>query len=234
MNGNHQRGILKPSYTATVSIIISTYNRGNLLSRCINSVLLQSVNEWELIIADDGSSDDTYEVVNKYIALHPNIKYIKHTNAGQGLARNTGLLLSTGQYVTFLDSDDTYKPEHLHTRIAFMQANPALDIIHGGIEFSEDILVADYYNAGSMVNLKECIIAGGLFGKRHVFLELDGFNDQRYGEDADLWARACGKYNTLLIKGPETYLYTRAEHSVSKANTELLQHTQALVTPPVH
>ncbi|HEY9178802.1 MAG TPA: glycosyltransferase family 2 protein [Flavipsychrobacter sp.] len=234
MDGNRQLSMLRPCYTATVSVVISTYNRANLLDRCINSVLQQSVKEWELIIADDGSSDHTYEVVNKYIALYPNIKYIKTTNVGQALARNTGLLLSTGEYVTFLDSDDTYKPEHLYSRIAFMQANPALDVIHGGIELNEDILVPDYCNAGRMISLKECIISGGLFGKRHVFLDLNGFNNQRYGEDTELWTRASRKYNTLLITEPETYIYTRAEYSVSKANTELLQHTDITFITPVN
>lgn len=226
MNGNHQRSILKPHYTATVSIITSTFNRASHLDRCINSVLQQSIKEWELIIVDDGSSDNTFEVVNKYVVLHPNIKYVKHTNTGQGLARNTGILLSVGEYITFLDSDDAYKPEHLQTRISFMQSAPALDMIHGGIEFNDDIYVADYYKVGSMISLRECIISGGLFGKRHVFLELNGFSDQRYGEDTDLWARASSKYNTLLIKEPETYIYTRAEKSVSKENTELMQHRQ--------
>lgn len=223
MNDNHQRSILKPPYTAIVSVIVCTYNRAMHLDKCINSVLQQSIKEWELIIADDGSSDNTFEIVNKYIALHPNIKYVKHTNTGQGMARNTGLALSTGEYITFLDSDDAYKPEHLQTRIELMQAHPTLDMIHGGIEFNNDIHVADYYKKGDIVSLKECIISGALFGKRHVFFELDGFNDQRYGEDTDLWERASDKYNTLWIKEPKTYIYTRAEHSVSKENTELTQ-----------
>lgn len=220
MDYNHLRNILKPGHTALVSVIICTYNRAGHLNKCIESVLNQSINDWELIIVDDGSSDDTFEIINKYLARHTNIRYIKQSNTGQGLARNTGLLLATGEYITFLDSDDAYAPEHLQTRIDLMKANPGIDLLHGGILFNDDIYVADYYLEGKLISLKECIISGGLFGKSHVFFALSGFEDQRYGEDTDLWERASQKFNTQWIKEPETYIYTRAEDSVSKVTTE--------------
>ena len=140
---NHRRNILQPGYTATVSIVTCTYNRAPYLDRCINSVLQQSIEDWELIIVDDGSRDHTYEVVDKYLVQHKNIRYIKHANTGQGLARNTGILLATGEYITFLDSDDVYAPEHLQTRIDFMRTNPEIDMIHGGVFFNCDKYVGD-------------------------------------------------------------------------------------------
>jgi len=226
MDYNHQRNLLKPDYTASITVIICTYNRAPHLDRSITSVLQQTIQDWELIIVDDGSVDDSFDIISKYIGQYSNIKYVKHANAGQGLARNTGIALATGEYVTFLDSDDAYKPEHLQTRMDYMRANPHLDMIHGGILFNDDIYVADYYEKGKLISLKECILSGALFGKSHVFFELSGFKNQRYGEDTDLWERAIAKYNTEWIKEPETYIYTRAEQSVSKENTERIQKAQ--------
>jgi glycosyltransferase involved in cell wall biosynthesis len=217
---NHQRNILQTGHTATVSVITCTYNRAPYLDRCINSVLQQSIRKWELIIVDDGSSDNTFEVVDKYLTRYGNIRYIKQTNAGQGLARNAGIAIATGEYITFLDSDDAYAPEHLQTRIDFMKSNPEIDLIHGGILFNDDIDVADYYVKGNLINLKECIISGGLFGKSHLFYKLGGFKNQRYGEDTDLWERAKAKYKTFKITEPETYIYTRAGVSASRENTD--------------
>ena len=101
-----------------VSVIIPTFNRASLLYRSIESVLKQSYGHWELIIVDDGSTDNTKEVVKKYMNKDARIKYLCfEENKGVSISRNYGIAESNGEYVAFLDSDDKWEVEHLHNSI---------------------------------------------------------------------------------------------------------------------
>lgn len=93
------------------SIIIPTYNRAAFLPKAIDSVLAQTYTDWELIIVDDGSTDNTSEVVRKY--TDERIRYIYQENAERSAARNKGIQHATGEYVCFMDSDTYMKPERL-------------------------------------------------------------------------------------------------------------------------
>jgi glycosyltransferase involved in cell wall biosynthesis len=199
-----------------ISIIVCTYNRAHYLNKGIDSVLNQTFTNWELLIVDDGSSDNTFEIVNPYLEKYNNIRYLKHQNKKQCYAKNAGIQASFGKYLTLLDSDDSYKPNHLESRLEYMKANPAIDLIEGGFFSDEEILVADYFQPGKLINLRECVLGPTFFGKRKVFFELQGFKHMTYGEDTDLWERAEKIFKTQKIKEPETYIYTRAETSVSK------------------
>ncbi|MFM7407889.1 MAG: glycosyltransferase family 2 protein [Cuspidothrix sp.] len=199
-----------------ISIIVCTYNRAHYLNKGIDSVLNQTFTNWELLIVDDGSSDNTFEIVNSYLDKYNNIRYLKHQNKKQCYAKNAGIQASFGRYITLLDSDDSYKPNHLESRLEYMKAHPEIDLIQGGFFSEEEILVADYYQPGKLINLKECVLGPTFFGKRKVFFELQGFKHMTYGEDTDLWERAEKIFKTHTIKEPETYVYTRAETSVSK------------------
>jgi glycosyltransferase involved in cell wall biosynthesis len=199
-----------------ISIIVCTYNRAHYLNKGIDSVLNQTFTNWELLIVDDGSSDNTFEIVNSYLGKYNNIRYLKHQNKKQCYAKNAGIQASFGRYITLLDSDDSYKPNHLESRLEYMKAHPEIDLIQGGFFSAEEILVADYYQPSKLINLKECVLGPTFFGKRKVFFELEGFKHMTYGEDTDLWERAEKIFKTHTIKEPETYIYTRAETSVSK------------------
>ena len=203
-----------------ISIVICTYNRAKYLDNGINSVLNQTFKDWELIVVDDGSQDNTFEVVNTYVQKFNNIRYFKHQNKKQCYAKNAGIQASFGKYITFLDSDDAYQPNHLESRIEYMKLHPEVDLIQGGFATGEDIWVADYYQHDKKINIKDCVLGPTFFGKSYVFFELRGFNDMPYGEDTDLWERAEKIFKIKKIIEPQTYLYTRAETSVSKAFSE--------------
>ncbi len=199
-----------------ISVILCSYNRAKYLNNCIDSVIKQTFPDWELLIVDDGSEDNTFEIVNTYLQKYPNIRYLKHQNKKLGYAKNAGIQASFGKYITFLDSDDAYKPNHLQSRWEYMQAHPEIDLIEGGFFSEEEIFVADYFQAGETINLRECVLGPTFFGKRNVFFELKGFNNISYGEDTDFWHRATEKFQTYKLKQPETYIYTRAETSITK------------------
>ena len=103
----------------SVSVILCTYNREQLLARAIESVLAQKYLSFELIVVDDGSTDNTKELVGKFNDRR--IRYVAHEkNKGLSAARNTGLYLATGQYIAFIDSDDEWEKDKLEKQTAFL------------------------------------------------------------------------------------------------------------------
>ena len=107
-----------------VSIITPAYNVEHRICETIESVLSQTYREWEMIIIDDLSKDDTVSIVNNYIKKDQRIKLVKlEKNSGPAVARNTGIELAKGQYIAFLDSDDIWLPTKLEKQIKFMQDN---------------------------------------------------------------------------------------------------------------
>ena len=153
MKLENQNSIKVSKHPILISIIICTYNRAKYLNKCITSILDQTNKKWELIIVDDGSDDNTFNIVNNYIQSYSNIRYVKHKNLKLALSRNVGLLLATGKYITFLDSDDTYKENHIQSRLDFMKKNKQVDLIYGGVDLHEDVFVTDYYKPDFLINV---------------------------------------------------------------------------------
>lgn len=196
------------SFKPIVSVIMTAFNRAGLIERAIRSLLNQSLKEWELIIVDDGSTDNTFSIVDKFISDHENIRYMKHSNRRIPLTLNAGILASRGEYITFLDSDDEYKPEHLQLRMNFMKQNPNVDLIHGGVEVIGYPFVKDKNDLAKEIHISECAVGGTFFGKRNLFFELGGFHDLKYSHDSDFFERALEKFNIKKV-GWQTYIYYR-------------------------
>lgn len=107
-----------------VSIITPTYNCAEFIVQTIESVLAQSYADWEMIISDDCSTDNTLEVIKPYLESDARIKYIcNDKNSGAAITRNNALRLAQGRWIAFLDSDDLWHPEKLEKQIAFMEQN---------------------------------------------------------------------------------------------------------------
>lgn len=106
-----------------ISVIIPTYNRVQYVTKAIDSVLVQTYTDYEIIVVDDGSTDNTKEVLEPYMGR---IKYIYQENAGVSAARNAGIRAATGEWVAFLDSDDEWLPEKLAVQMDFVSENPEI------------------------------------------------------------------------------------------------------------
>ena len=107
-----------------VSIVTPTYNSEKYISKTILSVQEQTYNNWEMIIVDDFSTDNTFEIANTFARLDSRIKLMQlHKNSGAGFARNKALELAKGKYMAFLDADDLWKPEKLKKQIDFILEN---------------------------------------------------------------------------------------------------------------
>ena len=116
-----------------VSVIVPTYNRRETIQAAIASVQRQTFTDWELIVVDDGSTDDTAALIE---GSDPRLVLIRQKNQGVNAARNNGMLSARGQYIAFLDSDDEWLPHHLELSVAFFRAFPGEDFLSG--EFCED------------------------------------------------------------------------------------------------
>tara|TARA_R110002020_G_scaffold336426_4_gene551804 strand:+ start:73085 stop:73828 length:744 start_codon:yes stop_codon:yes gene_type:complete len=107
-----------------VSIITPVYNSDKFLANNIASVQAQTYSNWEHILVDDCSTDNSADIILEYASKDSRIKYIKlQKNSGAGIARNTAIKAAKGKYIAFLDSDDLWHPEKLHMQIGFMEAN---------------------------------------------------------------------------------------------------------------
>ena len=108
-------------YKCSVSIITPSFNSSNFIKKTIESVINQSYNNWELIIVDDCSTDDSCLIINNFVQIDPRIKLIKlEENSGAAVARNIGIEAANGRFIAFLDSDDTWHPKKLEQQVNFM------------------------------------------------------------------------------------------------------------------
>lgn len=107
-----------------VSVIVPTYNNAEYLPRALDSLLSQTLTSFEVLIIDDGSTDDTQETVSEYTEKE-RFKYRKHLfNQGGGAARNTGIMMAKGKYIAFLDADDTWSPKKLECQVQYLENHP--------------------------------------------------------------------------------------------------------------
>lgn len=132
-----------------VSIITPTYNCGRFIAETIQSVLAQTYTDWEMIIVDDCSTDDTASVVNEYASKDKRIKYLcNEHNSGAALTRNYALREAQGRWIAFLDSDDLWLPQKLERQIAFMQQHDYAFSYHEYDEIDEASQPLNVYVSG--------------------------------------------------------------------------------------
>ena len=109
LNRNTVVDNMASSENTAVSIIIPTYNRGHTIRRALRSALRQTISPKEIIVIDDGSSDDTERIVKRIMSHHPEVRLKKNIhNSGSGVSRNIGINIASGEFISFLDSDDVY------------------------------------------------------------------------------------------------------------------------------
>lgn len=192
-----------------VSVIMASYNRAQYLNRSITSFINQSYKDCELIVVDDGSLDNTFEVVNGFMKWHDNIRYLKHTNRKLSLTKNAGIKAAAGKYIAFLDSDDEYKPGYLLKRVEYMNTHEDVDLLEGGAIIIGDPFVKDKNDLSKKIHLSDCIIGPTLFGKTEVFITLNGFDKNIfYSEDSVFWEKAEKIFHVEKFNLPG-YIYYR-------------------------
>ncbi|PKL86860.1 MAG: glycosyl transferase [Ignavibacteriae bacterium HGW-Ignavibacteriae-1] len=191
------------------SVIVTTYNRAHLLHRSFDSLLKQVELDWECIIVDDGSTDETFNICRKYLDADPRFKYIFHSNRGQALSKNAGILASSGIYATFLDSDDEYRNDHLDIRHKVLNQNPQVELLHGGVKINGNKYVPDMNDTSKLIHLSDCIIGGTFVIRKEKAIELGGFKALPYGDDTEFYERAVKKGLVIAKIAYSSYIYNR-------------------------
>jgi glycosyltransferase involved in cell wall biosynthesis len=213
---------------ALVSVIIPTYNRAHIIGRAIESVLKQTHTNFELIIIDDGSTDNTAEVVKSFD--DERIKYIKHErNKGVATARNTGIGVSGGSYIAFQDSDDEWLPQKLEKQMAaFKNASPKTGIVYSGclrISGSKKTYIHPPVTTPKEGDIHNSLLAGNfvtsqaLIIKRECFEKAGMFNDEYVAlEDWELWLRISKYYHFKYINEPLVISYQMPDSLLANQN----------------
>jgi glycosyltransferase involved in cell wall biosynthesis len=191
------------------SIIITTFNRGNILKRALDSLISQTEHDWEAVVVDDESSDNTYLKIAPYLKSNHKIRYLRKLHSGESLSKNAGISVSKGKIISFLDSDDEYNPVHLKSRKAILLENPGIQFLYGGARIIGNQYVPDRYDNKKRINLKDCVIGGTFFIERNILLQLKGFRNIYLGTDADLFDRASAAGVTMKETKIPTYIYHR-------------------------
>jgi glycosyltransferase involved in cell wall biosynthesis len=193
----------------TISVIMSVYNTPfELIKRAIDSVLNQDYTNFELIIVDDGSSNGTQNEILNYAILHEDkITYLRHKNCSQSESINKAILICTSDFITVIDADDEYKPNHLSTCLSEMKS---LDLIASTTEtivnHESDYYVPDRFDTNKVIHVDDCILFATLFGKKEVFTSLN-FKDM-YAADAHFYERAEQQFMVQKLD-LRTYIYYR-------------------------
>lgn len=223
------------------SIIIPTYNRAHLISKAIESVLAQTFTDWELLIIDDGSKDNTAEVVRSYADAR--IRYIYQDNAERSAARNNGITQSKGEFITFLDSDDYYLPERLaglHQALLQEPDTKALFFTglladNGQTQVAHGKALDEQHVFDSIV--QAIIHSQQVCGAREVFEAFKFDPKFRISEDAELWLRIATKYPIRFLPNLATIVVVdHDDRTVSERKNDspgdTRQTLQYCFTPP--
>ncbi len=189
------------------SVVLCTFNRAYILERAIKSLINQNFKDFELIIIDDGSSDDTFQVVNKF-KNELNLKYIYQNNSGISISRNIGIVNAIGEYVTFLDSDDEYLPNHLESRYDILQENK-FDFLHGGFQIIGNEFVPDMNDISKLISIYDCVVGGTFFIKRNQALQFGGFERFEYGDDNYFFQKITKLSKNYSHTNIPSYIYYR-------------------------
>lgn len=185
-----------------VSVITPTFNRSSYLLFAVDSVLKQTYENWELIIVDDGSTDNTRDLLDSYL-VDPRIQYCFQTNRGQSVARNRGLSLAKGAFIGFLDSDDIWLPDKLEKQLALFERFPDADIVHG-----DEVTIDENGNEISFQNMTRysgvitaqlladnCVSMTTALARKDCFERLGGFDESdRVADDYALWLKFSTRY----------------------------------------
>lgn len=189
------------------SVIITTYNRASLIGRAISSLISQKEKDWEAIIVDDGSTDNSFTVIKSYLNPEQRIRYFRIPHSGGHLAKNFGIKKATGKYITFLDSDDEYHPDHLALRLRYLEQNPGIRFLHGGAKVLGNKYVPDIDDPSVAVDLSKCVIGGTYVIERRALISLGGYRNITLGADRDLFNRALREKIPVSKVDYPTYIY---------------------------
>ena len=209
-----------------VTVIIPTYNRDWIVGEAIDSVLIQDFSDYELIVVDDGSEDETAAILATY---GDKIKVLRQPNRGVSAARNAGIASATGSLVAFLDSDDLWLPQKLSTQVKFFAEHPKAVInqtqehwIRNGVRVNPKKRHLKFSGMIFERLLAICLVSPSAVMIKKTLFDAVGVFDERLPacEDYDLWLRISSRYPVHLIDTP--LIIKRGGHKDQLSKTPVL------------
>ena len=213
-----------------VSIIVPTYNSSKFVIETLKSITNQTYKNWELLITDDCSTDDTLVIINSYIKNDKRIKLFKlDSNSGAGSARNHSISQSEGRYIAFCDSDDRWKPNKLEVQIAFMKKHncvlsyTSFDVINENNNLIRRVIAKSIINYKLILrnNYIGCLTAiydTKMVGKLYM-------PTMRKRQDWALWIKILKENNKAYGLKEVLATYMQRKNSISSNKIEMIKYT---------
>jgi glycosyltransferase involved in cell wall biosynthesis len=204
---------------------MATFNVEKYVGAAIQSILLQTYQNWELIIVDDCSHDGTAEVIRKYCKIDSRITLlINKANFGAAVSRNRAISIAVGKYIAIMDSDDVSYPDRFQQQNDYLDANPDISVVGGNADFVDGD--GRYLNTSNMpvmthhirkIIFKKCpLLNPTVMFRRDFFINMGGYNEKlRRKEDYDLWLRGVKLYNYANINCVVLAYRTRRSQSIA-------------------
>ncbi|HYK77843.1 MAG TPA: glycosyltransferase family A protein [Daejeonella sp.] len=212
-----------------VTVLMSVYNSEKYLKEAIRSILNQTYRDFEFIIIDDGSSDNSRDIIEQFAAEDPRIVFVKnHQNMGLGASLNRGIKLASGKYIARQDADDLSAPNRLSVQLKHALENQEVDIIGSDcyeIDIYDNIIFENRHHSaqndfmGNLLSRKGIFAHGSAFLKKDKLLEV-GLYDSRFyfTQDIELWLRLISNGAKVHIMNQLLYSYRRAPSFNPKRN----------------
>lgn len=214
--------------TPLVSIIVPCYNQAKYLSETLDSVLSQTYKEWECVIVNDGSSDNTKEIAQQYCRQDIRFKYIEQENQGLANTRNNGIKASKGTYILPLDADDKIGPTYLELAIKRFSEYPNTTLVYCKAELFGIINQPwnlPNYNYSDFI-WENCIFCSAIF-KRSDYDKTSGYNpNMKYGfEDWDFWLSLLDENSVVFQLNKSLFYYRIKNQSMTNTTHEHIEET---------
>ena len=225
--------------TAHISVVIPSYNYGRYLRTAVDSALAQTARPMEILVIDDGSQDDTREVMQAYVP-NPYVHYIYQENRGLSAARNTGILAATGEWVAFLDSDDAWHPQKLERVTHVIEKNPELSAVSSDNVCFETVLPEAERLRPDRQPLKSIGLRDLVYGvpfsggsgavvRRECFQRVGLFDESlRAVEDLEMWLRIAARYPMVRLQEPLNFVRVHATSMSAKADLMEQNHQKVV------
>lgn len=213
-----------------VSVVIGAYNAEKYIAETLESVLTQTVTDYEIIVVDDGSTDHTATVVEEYVKKHPGFKFFRKTNGGSSTARNYGLKAAEGEWIAFLDADDLWSTDKLEKQLEYAASHPGVDLVFTNAAIFGERKKAELYvrpderhikqnDMFQRLLLRNFVPFSSILVRKKAVEALGNFDEKILGsEDHDLLLRMAQNFKLAYLDG--AYVRYRVSENNKSSNQE--------------
>ncbi len=212
-----------------ISVIIPIFNNQKTINKTLNSVLKQTLSNLEIIVINDGSTDESLEKIATI--KDPRVQVFSYPNAGVAVSRNRGIERARGEYISFLDADDLWTPDKLEAQLKALQENPHAAVAYSWTDYIDE--AGNFLYHGSHISINGDVTAKLLFKnfiengsnpliRRHALVKVGEFDSSLSpAEDWDMWLRLAARYHFVAV--PQPQILYRMSPSASSANISKME-----------